>query len=58
MKSSIEVTVLDPAALKHRRARKSHVALCGTPAKQDQITDDLEFDCPRCWAAMTAKGKA
>jgi len=33
---------------KHRRNKKG-VAECGTPAKQEDLTDDIdEVTCPRC----------
>lgn len=36
----------------HRRS-PSGTAVCGTPAKQEQMTDGMEFDCPRCWGMHT-----
>jgi hypothetical protein len=40
--------------LRHRRS-PGGMALCGCPARQDQMTDDLEdVTCPACYEAMRA----
>jgi hypothetical protein len=39
----------------HKRTRYSGVAACGMPAKQDQLTDGMEFDCRRCWIVYTGR---
>jgi hypothetical protein len=41
----------------HRRDR-SGVASCGTPARQDQLVDDLEFDCRACWRAVQSGARS
>lgn len=39
----------------HRRARTSRIAMCGQPATQERLTDDLEaVTCPACWRVMQA----
>lgn len=39
----------------HKRTRHSGVAACGMPAKQEQLTDGMEFDCRRCWIVYTGR---
>lgn len=39
----------------HKRTRYSGVAACGMPTKQEQLTDDMEFTCRRCWIVYTGR---
>lgn len=60
VESEQEVTVrgqppVDARALLHRRDRRG-MASCGLPARQDQLTDDMEFECVSCWAAIQRGG--
>lgn len=38
---------------RHKRTRKSEVAVCGTPTKQENLDDGMDFNCPRCWRIYT-----
>ena len=40
---------------RHKRLPRSGVAACGTPVTQEQLTDDMDFDCPRCWRNYTGR---
>jgi hypothetical protein len=39
----------------HKRTRYSGVSACGMPARQEQLTDDMEFDCRRCWSVYARR---
>ena len=51
-----EVTVREQPAVdvrtrRHKRNAR-HMAVCGLPVKQEQLADDMDFDCKACWRVL------